>query len=173
METVAPPPAPAAPGLRRVRVIFAIVLGVIALGGIALAAALAGAFDDKGRFTAEPAACATVEASLPTLGTPYQLQQDGKNNCELRGAEQITVSYVVVTPSRGDAPVAASNKLKELSPLGIEPLPGVGDEAYRWEDRVYFRVSNLLVSVTVSPRADTSQAQVVAFVTDVATRLTA
>jgi hypothetical protein len=173
VETVAPPPAPTAPGLRRVRIIFAIVLGVVVLGGAALAAALGGVFDDQGKFSAEPPACATVEPSVSALGTPYQLQQDGKNNCDLRGATQINVSYVVVTPSRGDAPAAASNKLKELGPLGLKALPGVGDEAYRWEDRIYFRVSNLLVGVTVTPQAPESQPQVVAFVTDVAKRLAA
>jgi len=170
VETLAPAPAP---GRRRLRIILAVVLGVIVLGGVALAAALGGVFDDKGKFTSEPPACDSLEPSLPQLGAPYQPAQDDKNNCDLSGTNKITISYVVVRPPHGDAPAAASNKLKELSPLGLKALPGVGDEAYRWQDRTYFRVSNLLVSVTVSPQPAGPDPRVQAFITDVAQRLAA
>lgn len=165
MQTLTPAP-PEELGRRRARILLVIVLAVAVVGGATLAAALAGVFDDKGRFSAEPPACATVEASAATLGPGYQLTQDAGNNCVLRGPSTVTVSYVVVEPSRGDAPAAASNKLKELSPLGLKALPSVGDEAYRWEDRIYFRVSNLLVSVTAAPSPE-----VIAFAADVAKRL--
>ena len=129
METVAPSPHPAADfGRRRARTLMIVVLAVALLGGGALAAALAGAFDDRGKFSAEPPACKSVEASVAKLGAGYQLTQDAGNNCELRGPTPVTVSYVVVRPSRGDAPAAASNKLKELRPLGLQARPDLGDE---------------------------------------------
>ncbi|WP_250037610.1 hypothetical protein [Paractinoplanes maris] len=170
---------PAPPRSRRRAVI--IVLAVLVVAIAALLVYTLGVFDDKGRFRSEPPACATLEPSLPALAATYVPKQDGKNNCGLWlpetdpayvKAPKITVAYAVLTPGRGDAPAAASKKLQEFAPLGFTALPGVGEEAYVWNTNLYFRVSNLLVGITVYPNPASSQSAVHAFAKDLAGRLT-
>jgi hypothetical protein len=115
---------------------------------------------------------------LHLLGGAYTTRQDENNNCELLPADSyvrsdspvIVIGYAASTPGRGDAPQAAQEELRRIEL--DRPLPGVGDEAYRWGDKnVVFRVSNLVVGVTVFPLAPTTEQQVEAFAADLANRL--
>ena len=179
-EPVHTGPAPAAPRRPRWRIPVIVAAALVLVVTIAgLVAYLAGVFDDDGRFAAEPAACAAVTPSLQLLGTAYTAQEDGNNNCALllprdhpsySATPVIIVGYAAVVPDRGDAEDAARDELRRIGPG--QQLPGVGDEAYAWgEKNVVFRVSNLVVGVTVFPLALSTKEQVKAFAADMAGRL--
>jgi hypothetical protein len=141
---------------------------------------LAGGISDKGRFRAEPPACATIQPSLPLLGFAYTTQQTESNSCHLllppghprhSSNPDIIVSYFVATPSWGDAPKAASRELTRTGAGALPPLPGLGDEAYLWNRGVVMRVSNLVVGVVVFPLHESTEDRIRAFAADVARRL--
>ncbi|PWU56858.1 hypothetical protein DLJ47_04510 [Micromonospora sp. S4605] len=171
-------PAPSARRPRRRALLVAAVLVPVLLAA-AVITYLAGGFHDDGRFRAEPAACATLAPSVRLLGPAYVLQQDDRNNCDLLlppdhpsyvPVPTITVSYYVATPRREDAPEAAAELLRRLTP-GTRRLPGVGDEAYLRDRSVFLRVSNLVVGIVVFPRVVSTEEQVLAFAADLADRL--
>ncbi|MCY1143390.1 hypothetical protein OWR29_35790 [Actinoplanes sp. Pm04-4] len=162
------------PRRRRALIALMAVVGVVA---VVFSAYLLGLFDDEGRFRTEPEACASVTPSLPRLGAAYVAKPDGESSCGLylpeAGQPEITISYAVVTPSRGDAPTAASTKLREFAPLGFTELPNLADEAYIRDTSLYFRVSNLLVGITLQPGATATQAAVHTFARELAAHLQA
>ncbi|MGW5671571.1 hypothetical protein [Micromonospora sp. NPDC003776] len=171
-------PAPGRPR-RRVAILVAGILVPVLLVAAGAAVYLAAGWHDRGTFRAEPPACATLEPSLHLLATPYTVQQDGSNNCDLFlprdhpgyiSAPVMTVAYYVATPERGDAPEAASRVLRQPG-AQLRPLSGVGDEAYSRNRSVYLRVSNLVVGIEVFPRAVSLESQVHAFAADLASRL--
>ena len=159
---------------RRRRVLIAIMAVVFVVAAM-FTAYLAGVFDDEGDFRTEPEACAALQSSLPRLGVPYEAKPDGKNNCDLWLPEsdgpKITVAYAVISASRGNAPDAASTKLREFAPLGFVELPNLADEAYVRDTSLYFRVSNLLVGITVYPEPSSTPAAVQTFARDLAAAL--
>jgi hypothetical protein len=173
-------PALAAPRRPRWRLPVIVAAALVLVVTIAaLAAYLTGVFDDDGRFAAEPAACATVTPSLHLLGTAYTAQEDENNNCDLllprehpsySATPVIIVGYAAVVPETGDAEDAARDELRRIGPG--QQLSGVGDEAYAWgEKNVVFRVSNLVVGVTVFPLAPSTKEQLKTFAADMADRL--
>jgi len=165
------------PGRRALILIAAGLVLILLVGGTTY---LVG-FKDGGRFRAEPPACATLAPSLHLLGTAYTTQQTGNNDCNLLlpsdGADYmaipaIEVDYGVTTSRWGSAPDAASRVLRDSGrKLNFQALPGVGDEAYLWDENVALRVSNLVVGVIVYPRRASTPDQVRAFAVDLANRL--
>ncbi|MCO8269655.1 hypothetical protein M1L60_03505 [Actinoplanes sp. TRM 88003] len=161
---------------RRRRVLIAVMTVVFVVAAV-FTAYLAGVFDDEGDFRTEPEACTSLQSSMPRLGAPYVAKPDGKNNCDLwlpdSDGPKLTVAYAVISASRGDAPDAASTKLREFAPLGFVELPNLADEAYIRVTSLYFRVSNLLVGITVYPEPASTQAAVQTFARDLAEQLRA
>lgn len=179
--TDAPSPAPAARRTRRrLPVLVAAILAATLLAAVGITY-LAGGFTDDGQFRAEPPACATIAPSLHLLGFAYTTRQTKSNGCDLllppdhprySATPDITINFAVKTPSRGDAPQAASQVLRPLvAQKSLPSLPGVGDEAYLWDRNVLLRVSNLDVAILVFPMNECTDDQIRAFAADLATRL--
>jgi hypothetical protein len=174
------PPAPAARRRWRLPVLVAAIVAAAMLATLGITY-LAGGFTDEGRFRAEPPACATIAPSLHLLGFAYTTRQTESNGCDLllprdnprySPAADISINYAVSTPSRGDAPAAASRELRRLAVAKSLPsLPGVGDEAYLWDQGVVLRVSNLVVAILVFPVHESTDEQIRAFAADLANRL--
>lgn len=166
-------------GWRRALILIAagLVLVLLAVG----TTYLVGGFKDGGRFRAEPPACATLAPSLHLLGAAYTTQQTGNNGCSLLlplddpnyvPSPVIQVEYSVTTSRWGSAPDGASRVLRDSGrKLNFQALPGVGDEAYLWNENVMLRVSNLVIGIIVYPRRASTQDQVRAFAADLANRL--
>ncbi|MGW4460657.1 hypothetical protein [Micromonospora sp. NPDC004704] len=163
---------------RRILILVAAILVPVLLAA-ALITYLAGGFNDDGQFRAEPPACSTLTPSMHLLGVAYSVQQDESNNCDLLlprdhpdyiPAPKITVSYYVATPGRDDAPDAARRLLLRLG-TDLQPLPGVGDQAYVRNRDVFLVVSNLVVAIVVFPQQTSTQDQVRAFAVDLANHL--
>ncbi|MEU1687468.1 hypothetical protein [Micromonospora sp. NPDC005707] len=172
------PSAPRRRPWRRPFLMAAIVLAVLAAAAAVLTY-VRGGFNDDGRFRAEPPPCAALEPSVHLLGTTYTLQQAGSNNCQLMlpqnhpdyvAAPKIEVYYKIITSPGKDAPDAASQELRRVM-REPRPLPGVGDEAYRWSGGLALRVSNLVVGIVVHPRQASTEEQLQAFAADLADRL--
>ncbi|MFJ8577381.1 hypothetical protein [Micromonospora sp. NPDC093277] len=176
-------PAPSASRRPRWRNPF-LVTAVVAvlLTAAAVLTYLRGGFKDEGQFRAEPPPCGALESSVHLLGTTYTLQQASSNSCHLLlpqghpdyvSAPKIEVDYkVIVTSGRQDAPDAASRELRRAVSES-QPLPGVGDEAYRVSEgrALAMRVSNLVVAIVAYPRQASTEEQIQAFAADLADRL--
>ena len=155
-----PPAAPPRRISRRAYVVLGVVLVLLIVA--ALGAWLAGRAADRSRFQTAPPGCATVAPLVPLLGEEYTLVDRGAHTCELMLPEnhpdhvdtpKITAGYTVAK-----SPKAASDQLRSLP--GGRPVDGLGDEAYRWQQSVVTRVSNLVILIVVQADPVSSPGQV-------------
>ncbi len=177
----AEPGSPTATRWRPGRAVVVVAAAVMALLTAAVITYAAGGFDDEGRFSAEPPACATVEPSLHLLGVAYTTKQTTGNACHLLpppgnplfnpDAPHIMVVYEAIRTDDGDAPESASSRLADLGVGDLTSLPGIGDEAYLWNRGVIMRIDNLIVGIVVYPVEQSTDEQRQAFAADVAARL--
>jgi hypothetical protein len=163
---------PAIPTRRRPLFALAVLGVVLLLAAGAAIAYFAGVFDEKGKFTAVPAPCPTVTPGLHLLGTGYTTKAGEGNSCTVlrpgTNTAMMGVYYAV-----GDTPGSVGDDLRQRAAGEFRELHGMGDEGYTNGALTVFRVSNLMVGVTVRPDTGTTDAQIKVFEIDLATRLAA
>jgi len=176
---VSPPGRPLAARRRWVTTLAIAVPGLlVAVGGLGYGTKVV----HYGRFGAAPAACDTIRPVIGRLGVAYDLRPTGLNrSCDLwlppgapgyTDAAKITVGFFPAEP-RGwtSAPQVAGATLRDFDRGPLEPVAGIGDEAYARDRDLLVRVSNLLLIILVFPDPVSGPDQVRAFAEAVAGEL--
>jgi hypothetical protein len=176
VQPSAPPPSPApipVPPPPRRRALFGVVgaLGVLVLLAVGGAIAyFSGVFDEKGRFAAVPPPCPTLDPGLHLLGSGYTTRPGAGSTCDVL-APGTSTPAMTVAYYRGDTPGKVSSELRDRAVGEFRELNGLGDEGYTNGALTVFRVSNLMVGVSVAPTATANGGQIRVFQNDLAARL--